>query len=208
MTAVKRKLLLAFVAVWSLSLSAQNPPDTAGIWFRNCQSFGKRFLYSQTVLWPSAFAGHAYVLITEGHTIKEVFNWNQYVPTFTMPPVWDDDHWSWNYEAHAYMGSLSYLAYRNRDAHWLEAAAGTALNSLIYEYVIAGGTQRPSYQDMILTPTLGSLLGEGLYQLKKRVFLRDKRLNTLEKILVTITDPFEVFYFGFDYNKLARHHSR
>jgi len=207
MTFGKRILILAGVALWPFLLSAQDSADTSGIWFPDCQTTGKRFLYSQVILWPTSIAGHAYVMITEDAAFHDVFSWEKYKRTFTMAPVWDTDHWSWNYEAHPYMGSLSYLAYRNRHAHWLEAVAGTALNSIIYEYVIAGGTQRPSYNDMIATPTLGSLLGESLYQLKK-MFLRDKHLSTLEKVLVTVTDPFEVFYFGFNYEKMARYRYR
>ncbi|MFO7617628.1 MAG: DUF3943 domain-containing protein, partial [Bacteroidales bacterium] len=203
----KRILILVGLALWPFLLRAQDPPDTTGIWFRNCHSFGKRFLYSQTVLWPTSVAGHAYVMITEQVAFRETFSWQKYHKTFTLPPVWDRDHWSWNYEAHPYMGSLSYLSYRNRRAHWLEAIAGTAINSAIYEYLIAGGTQRPSYNDLIITPTLGSLLGESLYQLKKAL-LRDRHLTTLEKVLVTLTDPFEVLYFGFDYGKMARYRYR
>jgi hypothetical protein len=124
-----------------------------------------------------------------------------YRRTFTLPPVWDNDHWSWNYEVHPIMGSFSYLSYRNRRAHWIEAVAGTALNSVIYEYLIAGGTQQPSWYDMMSTPVLGSLLGEGIYQAKK-LMLKDKHLKWWEKVVLTVTDPFEAFYYGFNYNKI------
>jgi hypothetical protein len=162
----------------------------------------KRFLHSQCILWPSAVAGHAYVYITEDVSLADAFSWSQYKKTFTKPPVWDKDHWSWNYEVHPVMGSFTYLSYRNKGAGWGQSIAGAALNSVIYEYVIAGGTQQPSLNDMITTPVLGSILGESIYQLKK-LMVRDKRLNAFEKIVLTITDPFEVLRFGFNFRKLA-----
>ncbi len=178
-------------------------PAPQGIWFRKCDTFTRRFLYSQTVLWPPTIAAHTFLILRQENFVWEYyFSWNKYRKTFTMPPVWDSDHWSWNYEVHPYMGSISYLAYRNRRASVAESVLGTALNSFIYEYIIAGGTQRPSYNDLIVTPVAGSLLGEGLYQIKKRM-LRDKHLTRFEKVVLTLTDPAEVFYFGFNFRKIA-----
>jgi len=184
---------------------AQLSDQPAGIWFKNTNSTLKRFAYSQAILWPTSFGAHLYVYITEDNigNLPRIYTMRTYKRTFTLPPVWDTDSLVWNYAVHPVMGSFSYLAYRNRRAHWAEAFAGTAINSAIYEYIIAGATQQPSINDLIVTPVLGSLLGEGIYQLKKQL-LRDQHLNTFEKILITIADPFEVFYYGFNYNKFSK----
>lgn len=184
-------------------LKAQSTGGTEGIWFKETNTAPKRFLYSQTILWPASIAAHTYLYIKEDVEVAKAVSLQKYRRTFTLPPVWDSDHWSWNYEVHPVMGSFSYLAYRNRQAHWLEAFAGAALNSAIYEYIIAGGTQQPSYNDLIVTPILGSLLGEGIYQLKKKM-LRDHDMKLWEKIVITVTDPFESFYYGFNFNKMSR----
>ena len=182
--------------------------DTCGIWFKNANNFPNRFLYSQAILWPSSISGHiGLYLIKDDFDWSKAVRWSVYKRTFSQAPTIDSDHWSWNYEVHPYMGSISYLAYRNRNASVWESLAGSALNSVIYEFLIAGGTQPSSLNDMIATPLGGSLLGEGLYQLKKYL-LRDKYLTTFEKILVTICDPVEVFYFGFNFKKLAQHSYR
>ncbi len=205
---MKKYLLLSAIIVVSLSAcKAQVKPsiETDGIWFRNANNFPKRFLYSQSILWPSAISGHiGLYLVKDDFNWSRAVRWSMYKKTFSQAPYIDKDHWSWNYEVHPYMGSISYLTYRNRHASVWEALAGSALNSVIYEYAIAGGTQPASLNDMIVTPLGGSLLGEGLYQFKKYL-LRDKYLTVFEKILVTICDPVEVFYFGFNYKKLARH---
>jgi len=200
-------LLASLLPVVESRCQVPDSIKTEGIWFRSVHTLPGRFLYSQTILWPSSIAAHTYMYVKED--IQGDFDWSKvitlrkYQRTFTLPPVWDSDHWSWNYEVHPIMGSFSYLAYRNRQAPWYEAFAGSAVNSAIYEYLIAGGTQQPSYNDMIVTPILGSLLGEGIYQFKKWV-LRDHHLKTWEKIAITITDPFEAFYYGFDYKKIIR----
>ncbi|MFH0761672.1 MAG: DUF3943 domain-containing protein [Bacteroidota bacterium] len=181
------------------TLVAKISPNPEGIWFKHADNMGKRFLYSQAIEWPSSVGAHIVLWIRQG---PEEISLKTYRRTFTLPPVWDNDHWSWNYEVHPIMGSFSYLAYRNRQAHWAEAIAGTAINSVIYEYLIAGGTQQPSWYDMMSTPILGSLLGEGIYQIKK-LMLKDKYLSIWEKIFITVTDPFEAFYYGFNYKKIA-----
>jgi hypothetical protein len=197
-------LWLGFAQFHAFSgLKAQDNSLTEGIWFKSANTAPKRFLYSQTILWPSSIAAHTYLYIREDIDVTKAITLQKYRRTFTLPPVWDNDHWSWNYEVHPVMGSFSYLAYRNRQAHWLEAFAGAALNSAIYEYIIAGGTQQPSYNDLIVTPIVGSLLGEGIYQMKKKM-LRDQHLKLWEKIAITVTDPFETFYYGFNFNKMIR----
>jgi hypothetical protein len=197
-------LLLGFstpvgAQISSDTLLPSNSREPEGIWFKNADNVGKRFLYSQAIEWPSSIAAHLALWVKQG---PEEISWRTYRRTFTLPPVWDSDHWSWNYEVHPVMGSFSYLSYRNRGAHWAEAAAGTAINAVIYEYLIAGGTQQPSWYDMMSTPILGSLLGEGIYQVKKRM-LKDKNLSIWEKIFITASDPFEAFYYGFNFKKIA-----
>jgi len=208
---VRKALLLTVFLIFGLfNGKAQIKPstDSAGIWFNDVNNFPKRFLYSQAILWPSAITAHiGLYIIKDDFDWSKAVRWRMYKITFSQKPEFDHDHWSWNYEVHPYMGSITYLTYRNRDASVWESFAGSALNSVIYEYIIAGGTQPASLNDMIVTPLGGSLLGEGLYQLKKYL-LRDKYLTSFEKILVTICDPVEVFYYGFNYRKLAQHSYR
>ncbi len=176
-----------------------------GIWFHKTNSVFKRVAYSQAILWPASAAGHLGLYIRDGElgNLSNIYTLRMYKRTFTLPPVWDSDTFSWNYVVHPIMGSFSYLAYRNKRAHWAEAFAGAALNSAIYEYFIAGATQQPSINDMVMTPILGSLLGEGIYQLKKQM-LRNRHLGIVEKIVMTVSDPFEVIYYGFNYRKICQ----
>ncbi len=208
-----RIVILLLVCISATPVKAQTTDSTAafpsevpkGIWFRNTGTTLNRFAYSQAILWPSSLTGHFYLYLRDGQlgNLGNIYTLRTYRRSFTLPPVWDNDSLSWNYGVHPIMGSFSYLAYRNKHAHWAEAFAGAAVNSAIYEYLIAGGTQQPSINDLIVTPVLGSLLGEGIYQVKKRI-LRDQHLNWVEKIFLTVTDPFEVFYYGFNFRKISQ----
>ncbi len=204
---MKKSFLLSLLFLFSFSsLFSQLIPNTENnsIWFKNANSFPKRFLYSQAILWPSSFAGHVGLYIAKDNfDWSNAVRWSMYKKTFSQAPIIDEDHWSWNYEVHPYMGSVSYLAYRNREASVWESIAGTALNSIIYEFLIAGGTQTPSLNDLIVTPLGGSLLGEAIFQFKK-ILLKDRYLSLFEKILITILDPVEVLYYGFNYQKLTQ----
>jgi hypothetical protein len=205
-----RLFFIYFLAILSSGIQptpvkAQLTDQPKGIWFKKTNTPFNRFAYSQAILWPSSIGAHLYLYIREDNlgNLSKIYTLKTYKRTFTLPPVWDSDSISWNYGVHPIMGSFSYLSYRNKHAHWAEAFAGAAVNSAIYEYLIAGGTQQPSINDLIVTPVLGSLLGEAIYQLKKRL-LRDHHLNFVEKIAITITDPFEVFYYGFKYSKICK----
>lgn len=197
--------ILLLTGIVENPVKAQLTDQPAGIWFKKTSTPIGRFAYSQAILWPSSIGGHLYLYIRDGQlgNLKDIYSLKTYRRTFTLPPVWDNDSLIWNYGAHPIMGSFSYLSYRNKRGHWAEAFAGTAINSAIYEYLIAGGTQQPSINDLVVTPILGSVLGEGIYQVKK-LLLRDHQLNWVEKIIITITDPFEVFYYGFNYRKICK----
>jgi len=187
------------------TLQGKTSDKPKGIWFKNTNTVFSRFAYSQAILWPAAACGHLSLYIRDGElgNLRDIYTLRMYKRTFTLPPVWDNDTFSWNYIVHPIMGSFSYLAYRNKKAYWAEAFAGAAINSAIYEYLIAGATQQPSINDLIVTPVLGSLLGEGIYQVKKQM-LKDHRLTRIEKIFITITDPFEVIYYGFNFRKICQ----
>jgi len=167
-------------------------------------NFGKRFLYSQKILWPSSIAGHIGLYIMSTEPVSwDMFRFQTVKESFTKAPIVERDPWVYNYMVHPIKGSFSYLAYRNKGGSFWESVLGTAINSVIYEYIIASSTQRPSAIDLTVTPIGGALLGEGIYQLKNQ-FTRDKYLSIFEKIIISIIDPFDVIYNGFNYQRMIK----
>ena len=165
-------------------------------------NFGKRFIYSQKILWPSSIAGHIGLYIISSRPVTwSMFSFQTIKESFTKLPIIEKDPWVYNYMVHPIMGSFSYLAFRNRGGSWWESLIGTCINSTIYEYIIASSTQRPSAIDLSVTPIGGAIIGEGIFQLKRH-FIHDNYLNLLEKIIITIIDPFEILHVGFKYHRL------
>jgi len=77
-------------------------------------------------------------------------------------PVWDNDAWAVNYIGHPVAGSYFYVWGRQSGLTWQESAILTTLMSTFFwEYGWESFAEVPSTQDLIVTPLLGSLLGEG-----------------------------------------------
>jgi len=77
-------------------------------------------------------------------------------------PVWDNDAWAVNYIGHPVAGSYFYVWGRQSGLSWQESAILTTLMSTFFwEYGWEAFAEVPSTQDLIVTPLLGSLLGEG-----------------------------------------------
>lgn len=88
---------------------------------------------------------------------------------FSKGPAPDNDHWFTNYVLHPLMGSESYL--RAREGNWgcFGSFLFSSAASILWEFIYESWTERPSTQDLLITSTFGSLLGEIRYQLKRKM---------------------------------------
>ena len=82
---------------------------------------------------------------------------------FTSPPIWDKDDWAFNYVGHPIAGSYYYNSVRSQNATWLESFLFATFQSCVWEYVIEGLAERPSIQDLIVTPIGGVIIGEPIH---------------------------------------------
>src|SRR6266487_6165279 len=78
-------------------------------------------------------------------------------------PHWDHDTWDINYLGHPYWGAISYTRARERGFGAFGGFWYSALLSGLYEFGIEALFERPSYQDLIVTPVGGVLLGALLF---------------------------------------------
>ena len=92
-------------------------------------------------------------------------------------PVWDNDAWAVNYIGHSVAGSYFYVWGRQSGLSWQESAVLTTLMSTFFwEYGWEAFAEVPSTQDLIITPLLGSLLGEGTNYLYNKVMENDGKI--------------------------------
>lgn len=80
-------------------------------------------------------------------------------------PQWDDgDSFFTNWVTHPIVGSQDFLFYRAMGHSILVSALGAAVQSTLFEYTVEGTVERPSLQDLISTPVVGTALGIVLEQ--------------------------------------------
>jgi hypothetical protein len=107
-------------------------------------------------------------------------------------PQWDTDHWYVNYLGHPYFGAIAYIRARERRFGALGGFGYAALLSGLYEYGIEALFERPSYQDLLVTPVGGLLLGALLFDPIREHLRRKSELNWYDHVTLALTDPLGV----------------
>jgi hypothetical protein len=118
-------------------------------------------------------------------------------------PVWDHDNWVLNYVSHPYCGGIYYMTARSSGFNIFESFTYSALMSTFFwEYGIEAFAEIPSKQDLIITPVLGSVVGEGFFYAKKSIVRHNKKIlksKVLGYTALFLIDPFNTILDGFGY---------
>ena len=111
------------------------------------------------------------------------------------PPVWDNDALWLNYITHPYWGSVYYLQARYAGLKPMESFGYSVLLSTVFwEYGIEAVAENPSIQDLIITPVLGSLLGEFFYQTSLSIINNNETLYNSRALGITVLTLMNPFY--------------
>ena len=140
----------------SINLSIQNDDDAE-------RSLMKPMIYSFSLM-----AVNFAVLVGADLAVDKI-RWSNFKRAFTSPPVFDEDGWVYNYFLHPLMGSESYLRAREGGFGYFGSFLFSTAMSFSWEYIIESWTEQPSIQDLLITSTTGSLLGELRYRLKNKM---------------------------------------
>jgi hypothetical protein len=105
-------------------------------------------------------------------------------------PVWDQDAWYNNYVLHPYWGASYYVRGRERGLARGQAFWYSALLSTIFEVGAEAMVEPVSYQDLLITPVIGSLLGEFVFwPARQRILARQGPLDFSDRAILVLTDP-------------------
>ena len=108
-------------------------------------------------------------------------------------PEWDHDKFVFNYVLHPYAGAVYFMAARSCGFNFWRSFLYSALISTVgWEFGIEAFMERPSYQDIFITPIVGSCIGELFYKVKRRIVSHDYTLGgsrLLGNIVVFLVDP-------------------
>ena len=123
-------------------------------------------------------------------------------------PVWDEDNWVLNWITHPYFGGVYYMTARSSGFTILESFGYSALMSTFFwEYGIEAFAEIPSIQDLIITPVVGSAIGEGFFYAKKSILRHDKKVLNSKFLGITtlfLIDPFNTILDGFGYKEKVK----
>lgn len=143
-------------------------------------------LWINTAVYAGAFVGTLFVLecLPEDATAwnrKEItsrpFYERWYRNIFKLGPEWDHDNPIFNFVLHPYAGAVYFMAARTCGFNfWQSMLYSAAISTIGWEFGIEACMERPSYQDIFITPLVGSIMGEGFYRLKRQIVERDYRV--------------------------------
>lgn len=138
-----------------------------------------RRLWVNTSVLAGAFVGTLLVLEC---LPEDATSWNraelQKVPLFKRwkqhvvreGPEWDHDKFYFNFLLHPYAGAVYYMSARSCGFNvWQSLLYCSIISNVGWEYGIEAFMERPSIQDLLITPLVGSAIGEGFYLLKRRI---------------------------------------
>jgi hypothetical protein len=112
-------------------------------------------------------------------------------------PTWDGDPWYWNYVTHPISGSEYYLIARNRDVSWYWSLGYAAAMSAFWEGVTEAYYERPSGQDLLVTPLAGAFIGEVRFQAKRQLLARcDEAPSFWCTLGIVLLDPVDALTGG------------
>ena len=117
--------------------------------------------------------------------------WNNHV--IKEGPEWDHDKFVFNYVLHPYAGAVYFMAARSCGFNaWQSLLYCSIISNVGWEYGIEAFMERPSIQDLFITPLVGSLIGEGFYKLKRHIVANDYHLwgsKVVGNIVAFLIDP-------------------
>lgn len=161
----------------------------------------KRFWINTATL-TGAFVGTLFVLEC---LPEDATNWNradiQSTPLFKRwkehvideGPEWDGDKWYFNYLLHPYAGAAYFMGARSCGFNFWQSFLYSAFISTVeWEYGIEAFMERPSIQDLFITPVVGSIIGECFYKLKRNIVEHGYRLagsKVLGNVVAFLIDP-------------------
>jgi hypothetical protein len=164
------------------------------------QSFGRSAWRAARII----FCGELVTMAFFASMPESFSNWNKnfyqdalthWKNAFTMPPKIDNDPVMVNYIQHPLAGAIYYNGVRSQGASRGQSLFFAFAESTFFEYFIESVAERPSIQDLIITPLAGSVIGELQHQ--GTLLMRRKGFNFVERILVFIINPMYVIFNGY-----------
>ena len=170
----------------------------------------RRLLYNTGLFMGTALASFGLLwVLPESFTnwnkeeMLEYGMFNRWKDNVRAGPVWDEDGIFLNWVIHPWAGAVYFMSARGSGFNkWESFAYSAIMSTLFWEYGVEAFAEIPSWQDLIVTPILGSIIGEQFFRWKGNVIRNDKKvLNSkiLGGVSLFFMDPFNLLLDGFGY---------
>lgn len=111
----------------------------------------------------------------------------------TAGPRWDNDDYYLNYVMHPYFGGVYYTAARHAGYNKYDALLYSfTISTFFWEYGVEAVTERPSIQDIIVTPIFGAWAGDAMLYREQQILANDGTVmgsKTLGNISLFFLNP-------------------
>ena len=103
--------------------------------------------------------------------------------------VWDKDQWWINYIMHPYFGATYYIRARERGFDECSSFWYSAMLSAMYEFIIEAFFEKPSLQDLIVTPVGGFAIGKFIFEPLRNSVKAKPEMKWYDHLTLILTDP-------------------
>lgn len=121
-------------------------------------------------------------------------NWQENVKD---GPVVDKDDWAINYIGHPYSGAIYYQVARHAGVGPMGSFGYSVLMSTFFwEYGVEAFAEKPSIQDLFITPIIGSIMGELFYRAELKIQKNGGKVwgsKKLGSVLIVLMNPMGAF---------------
>lgn len=178
-------------------------------------------MWVNTAVFAGAFTGTLFVLEC---LPEDATSWNRaalqkdppqkrwFRNVFKRGPEWDHDNPIFNYVLHPYAGAVYFMSARSCGFNFYQSLLYSACISTVgWEFGIEACMERPSIQDIFVTPLVGSAMGEMFYKLKRHIVANDYRLfgsPVVGNVVAFIIDPVNEVVGLFSGNPARKLHLR
>ncbi|ATH08613.1 hypothetical protein BIY24_11855 [Halobacteriovorax marinus] len=98
-------------------------------------------------------------------------------------PVVDKDDWMINYIGHPISGAAYYTVARHAGFNKMESFGySVMMSTFFWEYGFEAFAETPSIQDLLITPIIGSLMGEAMFSMEQKIKDNGGKLFGSEKV--------------------------
>lgn len=159
----------------ALATASLAPPSAANesIWLTDHPQHQPSLAYPAAYTFTYQMIGYGFLTTLDKETTNfDSPSFQNFIDGFRDGPHFDDDEFQWNYIAHPLWGSETYLRARAQGFDEIQSFLFSAGASFVWEFGIESWSQRPSIQDLIITPVAGFFLGELRFRLKRQLIER------------------------------------